>query len=76
VEKATPVQDDKIQKNVLSQLKKVEEKITAIETELSDSAEYEKLVQDKHFFDNYNRLKTELEVEMSKWENLSSNLKA
>jgi ATP-binding cassette, subfamily F, member 3 len=80
-EKTAPTQDDKIQKNVLSQLKKVEEKITAIENEiknmdhkLSDSAEYEKLVHDKHFFDNYNRLKTELETEMNKWEELSSNL--
>ncbi len=68
-------------KTVLSQLKKVEEKITAIENEiksmdhkLSDPAEYEKLVHDKHFFDNYNRLKTELETEMTKWEELSANL--
>lgn len=82
-EKIAPAQDDKVQKTVLSQLKKVEEKITAIENEiknmdhkLSDATEYEKLVQDKHFFDNYNRLKNELEVEMQKWEELSSNLKA
>ncbi|MBL7901122.1 MAG: ABC-F family ATP-binding cassette domain-containing protein [Bacteroidia bacterium] len=80
-EKATPAQDDKVQKTVLSQLKKVEEKITAIENELknmdhklSDASEYEKLVHDKHFFDNYNRLKNELEVEMQKWEELSANL--
>jgi ATP-binding cassette subfamily F protein 3 len=80
-EKPVPAQDDKVQKTVLSQLKKVEEKITAIENEiksmdhkLSDPAEYEKLVHDKHFFDNYNRLKTELETEMTKWEELSANL--
>lgn len=80
-EKAAPAQDDKVQKTVLSQLKKVEEKITAIENELknmdhklSDASEYEKLVHDKHFFDNYNRLKNELEVEMQKWEELSANL--
>lgn len=81
-EKTVPVQEDKSQKQVLTQLKKVEEKITAIENEiksmdqqLSDPTQYDKLVHDAHFFDSYNRMKSELELEMQKWEELSSNLK-
>lgn len=78
----TQANDEKARKHLLGQLKKLEEKIEAIEKEikgmdekLSDAEQYQQLVSDKHFFDNYNRLKSELESEMNRWEELSSALK-
>lgn len=78
----TPANDEKARKQLLGQLKKLEEKIEAIEKEikgmdekLSDAEQYQQLASDKHFFDNYNRLKSELESEMNRWEELSSALK-
>ncbi|HQQ95397.1 MAG TPA: ABC-F family ATP-binding cassette domain-containing protein [Bacteroidia bacterium] len=69
------------QKQVHKQLKKLEEKIGAMELEirfmdekLSDATEYAILMHDRHFFDNYNKMKTELEAEMKKWEELSAGL--
>lgn len=74
-------QNEAEQKQIKSQIKKVEEsiselevKIKACDDKLSNAAEYEKLMNDKAFFDNYNRLKTNLDAEMQKWEELSAKL--
>lgn len=68
-------------KKIQSQIKKVEENITRLEAEikllddkLAIPEAYEALTKDPHFFTNYNKLKTELEHEMAKWEELSSKL--
>ena len=73
--------NDAEQKQIRSQLKKVEEnisnmesKIKACDIQLSDANQYDKLINDKTFFENYNQLKQNLEMEMSKWEELSSKL--
>lgn len=83
-EKKKPAQTDTgeaEQKQVRSQIRKAEEEIERLETEikacdtkLSDPVTYEKLASDKAFFDNYNALKAALEKEMQKWEELSARL--
>ncbi|MBL7895155.1 MAG: ABC-F family ATP-binding cassette domain-containing protein [Bacteroidia bacterium] len=69
------------QKQIRSQIKKVESEIERLEAEikkcddkLSNTETYNQLVNDKTFFDNYNKLKTSLEAEMQKWEELSAKL--
>lgn len=73
--------NDAEQKQIRSQIKKVEENIASLEvkikecdTKLSDASQYDKLVNDKTFFENYNQLKSNLEKEMEKWEELSGKL--
>jgi ATP-binding cassette subfamily F protein 3 len=73
--------NDAEQKQIRSQIKKVEENIANLEVKikecddkLSDASQYDKLVNDKTFFENYNQLKSNLEKEMEKWEELSSKL--
>ncbi|MBA3683355.1 MAG: ABC-F family ATP-binding cassette domain-containing protein [Bacteroidetes bacterium] len=73
--------NDAEQKQIRSQIKKAEENIANLEVKikecdakLSDASQYDKLVNDKTFFDNYNQLKTNLEKEMEKWEQLSEKL--
>lgn len=69
------------QKQIRNQIKKVESEIERLEAEikkcddkLSNTETYNQLVNDKTFFDNYNKLKTSLEAEMQKWEDLSAKL--
>ena len=69
------------QKQIKSQLKKIEDTISDIESKiknsdekLADEKQYNQLVNDKVFFENYNQLKQQLEVEMQKWEEFSSKL--
>lgn len=69
------------QKQLRSQLKKTEAEIERMEAEikkcdekLSNTETYNQLVNDKAFFDNYNKLKSSLETEMQKWEELSGKL--
>lgn len=69
------------QKLIKSQIKKVEETITTLEVKikecddkLANAAEYEKLMNDKAFFANYEKMKKDLEQEMEKWEDLSGKL--
>lgn len=69
------------QKQIRNQIKKVEGEIERLEAEikkcdekLSNTETYNQLVNDKAFFDNYNKLKTSLEAEMKKWEELSAKL--
>ncbi len=65
-------------KQLQNKLKKIEETIEKLESDikacdakLSNPTEYEKLVNDKTFFDNYNTLKITLDEEMKKWEEVS-----
>ncbi len=73
--------DEAEQKQIRSQIKKAEEnignlelKIKECDDKLSDATQYDKLVNDKTFFENYNQLKSNLEKEMEKWEELSGKL--
>jgi ATP-binding cassette subfamily F protein 3 len=74
-------QKKKIQTQIASQIKKVEEQIEKLEaeiksldTKLADPATYEELTKNPNFFNSYNKLKKDLEVEMTKWEDLSARL--
>lgn len=69
------------QKQIRNQIKKTEAEIERLEAEiktcddkLSNTETYNQLVNDKTFFDNYNKLKSSLEAEMQKWEELSGKL--
>ncbi len=69
------------QKQIRNQIKKVEEiienlelKIKDCDLKLSDPSEYEKLVNNKSFFEEYNQFKITLEKEIEKWESLSEKL--
>ena len=73
--------NDVDKKQLQNKLKKIEETIEKLElelktcdTKLSNPTEYEKLVNDKTFFDNYNKLKLSLDVEMKNWEEVSGKL--
>jgi ATP-binding cassette, subfamily F, member 3 len=73
--------DETEQKQIRNQIKKTEETIATLEQKikecdekLGDADQYQKLLNDKTFFDNYNKLKSELEKEMEKWEELSGKL--
>ncbi|MCE3228517.1 MAG: ATP-binding cassette protein [Bacteroidetes bacterium] len=81
VEADTNKQKEAEQKQLRSQLKKVEENIETLEKEiadadakLSDPKQYETLMNDQAFFTKYNRWKKELETAMEKWEEISSKL--
>lgn len=72
---------DADKKQLQNKLKKVEETIEKLEAEikaadekLADQANYDKLMNDQVFFTNYSQLKTQLEEELSKWEEVSSQL--
>lgn len=69
------------QKQLKSQLKKVEEKITELELQiktqdglLNDAEQAQKLANDKTFFEKYNTLKSELEKQMILWEEITEKL--
>jgi ATP-binding cassette subfamily F protein 3 len=71
----------KIQTQLSSQIKKSEQEIERLELEIKNldaklavPATYDELSKDPNFFNSYNKLKKELEVEMAKWEDLSSKL--
>lgn len=71
----------KLQTQLTSQIKKSEQEIERLELEIKNldaklavPATYDELSKDPNFFNSYNKLKKELEVEMAKWENLSSKL--
>ena len=73
--------NDVDKKQLQNKLKKIEETIEKLElelktcdTKLANPTEYEKLVNDKTFFDNYNKLKLSLDVEMKNWEDVSGKL--
>ncbi len=71
----------RIKTQIQSQIKKVEEQIELLESEiktiddkLAVPATYEELTKNPNFFNGYNKLKKDLETEMTKWEDLSSRL--
>ncbi len=77
----TPDPKEAEQKQLKSQIKKVEEsiaeleeKIKACDLKLANAEEYNKLMNDKAFFAGYEQLKKELGIEMQKWEDLSARL--
>lgn len=81
VDKEVTKTNEAEQKQIKSQIKKVEELISTLEQKirecddkLSNAAEYDKLINDKTFFETYNQLKNNLEVELMKWEELSEKL--
>jgi ATP-binding cassette subfamily F protein 3 len=67
--------------NLQAQIKKSEEQIDRLESEikkldnqLSIPATYDLLSKDPNFFNSYNQLKKDLEIEMQKWEDLNAKL--
>lgn len=71
----------KQQSQIQSQIKKTEENIERLESEiklldgkLAIPEAYNELTKDPNFFNSYNKLKKELEAEMAKWEELSGKL--
>ncbi|MES2566746.1 MAG: ABC-F family ATP-binding cassette domain-containing protein [Bacteroidota bacterium] len=71
----------KQQAQVLLQIKKAEEQIELLESEIKEldnklavPSSYEELTKNPNFFNAYNKLKKDLEVEMQKWEDLNSRL--
>ncbi len=73
--------NDQEKKQLQNKLKKIEETIEKLELELktcdsklANPTEYEKLVNDTTFFDNYNKLKLSLDTEMKNWEEVSGKL--
>jgi ATP-binding cassette subfamily F protein 3 len=71
----------KQQSQVQTQIKKSEEDIERLESEikklddqLSVPETYDSLSKDPNFFNSYNKLKKDLELEMQKWEELSAKL--
>lgn len=74
-------QNDKEAKRIKNAITKSEENITVLETKiaeldtkLANPDTYKQLVNDTTFFDGYNKLKSELDAEMQKWESLSEEL--
>ncbi len=68
--------------NEVKELKKLEQKIETLELEikqldekLADANEYQKLINNKAFFEKYNQLKSQLETEMKNWELFSTQVK-
>jgi ATP-binding cassette, subfamily F, member 3 len=75
------VQKQNDNNRIKNQIKKTEENIESLElkiknldTQLSNPEEYQKLSGDKSFFENYEKLKANLESEMIKWEELNAQL--
>jgi ATP-binding cassette subfamily F protein 3 len=71
----------KQQSQIQTQIKKSEEDIERLESEikkldhqLSIPETYDTLSKDPNFFNSYNKLKKDLELEMQKWEDLSAKL--
>lgn len=71
----------KQQAQIQLQIKKAEEQIGLLESELKDldaklavPASYEELTKNPNFFNAYNKLKKDLEIEMQKWEDLNTRL--
>lgn len=74
-------QNDKEAKRIKNAIAKSEENITVLETKIAEQDAklanpdtYKQLVNDTTFFDGYNKLKSELDAEMQKWESLSEEL--
>ena len=71
----------KLQTQVATQIKKAEQEIERLEleikrldAELAVPARYDELSKDPNFFNSYNKLKKDLDLEMTKWEELSAKI--
>ncbi len=76
-------QNDKVLKDIQSQISRQEKKIERLETEikaidekLANPDTYTEIVNNKDTFANYEKLKKELETEMKKWEELQGKISA
>jgi len=74
-------QNEKINREVQSQISKQEKKIEKLEAEikaidakLMNPESYNEVVSDKDTFSKYEKLKTQLEEEMKKWEELQKQI--
>ena len=74
-------QNEKINREVQSQISKQEKKIEkleaeikAIDTKLMNPESYNEVVSDKDTFSKYEKLKTQLEEEIKKWEELQKQI--
>ena len=56
------------------QIEKLEAEIKTIDEKLSNPELYQQTVSDKDFFSKYEKLKSQLEEEMKKWEELQGKL--
>ncbi len=52
----------------------MEERIAEIDNKLSNPEEYEKLIEDESFFEEYEALKADLNQKMEEWEELCVEL--
>lgn len=76
-DKSTDKNTQQIKKEISlieQQIQKLETKIAAIDAQLKDPEQYNKLIADPSFFDNYEIIKQELEFAMGEWERLSEKL--
>ena len=56
------------------EISRLEAKIEAFETRLKDSSSYQKVINDKEAYSEYEQNKQGLEQEMERWELLSTEL--
>lgn len=65
-------------KNLVSktetEIARLEAEIKIIDEQLSDSAQYQTIINDKETFAKYEQMKKQLDVEMTAWENLQEKL--
>ncbi|MCW5906596.1 MAG: ABC-F family ATP-binding cassette domain-containing protein [Chitinophagales bacterium] len=68
-------------KKIKSDIEKCEKKIEELEStiksldeKLQDAEQFQQITKDPEFFNNYEKLKKQLEAEMGKWEELSSKV--
>lgn len=65
-------------KNLVSkteiEIARLEAEIKIIDEQLSDSAQYQTIINDKETFAKYEQMKKQLDVEMTAWENLQGKL--
>lgn len=83
--KVLPVNDEhekelKQIKNLVSkteiEIARLEAEIKIIDEQLSDSAQYQTIINDKETFAKYEQMKKQLDVEMTTWESLQGKLEA
>ena len=64
-------------KNSIHETKEIERlelEIKRLDAELAVPARYDELSKDPNFFNSYNKLKKDLDLEMTKWEELSAKI--
>lgn len=68
---------DKVLRKLETQLQQLEKEIEQLETEVNnadeqliDPSKYKSLINDKHFYENYQKIKTRLEAGFIEWEKL------